>query len=103
MYFLSLMAGTQPAAEDDAAWNMAVSNLIEVTQTRSVYGQVMNKRSAAGAKSSDTNDRTEPLVGSAVVLAIYKDSLGTKRCENTPILGRFAGSILGSLRGSWRP
>jgi hypothetical protein len=87
MYFLSLMAGTQPAAEDDAAWNMAVSNLIEVTQTRSVYGQVMNKRSAAGAKSSDTNDRTEPLVGSAVVLAIYKDSLGTKRCENTPILG----------------
>ena len=90
MYFLSLMAGTQPAAEDDAAWKMAVSNLIEVTQTRSVYGQVMNKRSAAGAKSSDTNDRTEPLVGSAVVLAIYKDSLGTKRCENMPILGRFA-------------
>ena len=32
MYFLSLMSGTQPAAEDDAAWNMAVSNLIEVTQ-----------------------------------------------------------------------
>ena len=25
--------------------------------------QVMNKRSAAGARSSDTNDRTEPLVG----------------------------------------
>ena len=36
------MAGTQPAAEDDAAWNMAISNLIEVTQTRSVYGQVSN-------------------------------------------------------------
>lgn len=39
----------------------------------------MNKRSAAGARSSDTNDRTEPLVGAAVVLSIYKDSLGTKR------------------------
>lgn len=39
-YFLSLMAGTQPAAEDNASWIMAVSNLIEVTQTRSVYGQV---------------------------------------------------------------
>lgn len=41
--------------------------------------QVMNKRSAAGARSSDTNDRTEPLVGASVVLSIYKDSLGTKR------------------------
>jgi hypothetical protein len=79
MYFLSLMAGTQPAAEDDAAWLIAISNLIEVTQTRSVYGQVMNKRSAAGDRSSDTNDRTEPLVGAAVVLSIYKDSIGTKR------------------------
>ena len=39
----------------------------------------MNKRSAMGAKSSDTNDRTEPLVGAAVVYEIYKNSLGTTR------------------------
>lgn len=38
MYFLSLMAGTSPAAEDPGAWVVAISNLIEVTQTRSVYG-----------------------------------------------------------------
>ena len=55
-----------------AAWGVAISNLIEVTQTRSVYGQVMNKRAASGSKSSDSNDRTEPLVGSRVVLEIYE-------------------------------
>ena len=34
----------------------------------------MNKRAAAGAFSSDTNDRTEPLVGSRVVLKIWQDA-----------------------------
>eukprot|EP01052_Picozoa_sp_SAG31_P022936 SAG31_NODE_1852_length_7072_cov_12.649792_4_plen_521_part_00 len=81
MYFLSLMAGTTPAAQAPGAFNVAISNLIEVTQTRSVYGHVMNKRAAAGATSSDTNDRTEPLVGSAVVLQIYEDAKGTDREE----------------------
>ena len=74
MYFLSLMAGTSPAAEDAGAWGVAISNLVEVTQTRSVYGHVMNKRAASGSRTSDTNDRTEPLVGSAVVLRIYEDA-----------------------------
>ena len=40
-YFLSLMAGTAPAAADAGAWGVAISNLIEVTQTRSVYGHVV--------------------------------------------------------------
>jgi hypothetical protein len=44
MYFLSLMAGTLPAAADSAAFDIAISNLIGVTQTRSSYGLVMNKR-----------------------------------------------------------
>ena len=79
MYFLSLMAGTSPAAEDPGAWGVAVSNLIEVTQTRSVYGHVMNKRAASGSTTSDTNDRTEPLVGSAVVLRMLEDAKGTAR------------------------
>ena len=52
MYFLSLMAGTSPAAEDTGSWAVAISNLIEVTQTRSVYGHVMNKRAASGARTS---------------------------------------------------
>jgi len=56
------MAGTLPAASDESAFGVAVSNLIEVTQTRSAYGQVMNKRAAAGDRSSDTNDRSEPCV-----------------------------------------
>ena len=81
MYFLSLMAGTKPAAEDAGAWGVAISNLIEVTQTRSAYGQVMNKRAASGSRSSDTNDRSEPYVGSRVVLRIYQDALGTPREE----------------------
>ena len=42
---------------------------MQVTQTRSAYGQVMNKRAARGSSSSDSNDRTEPLVGSTVRLA----------------------------------
>jgi hypothetical protein len=79
MYFLSLMAGTRPAADDAGAWGIAVSNLIEVTQTRSAYGQVMNKRAAVGSRTSDTNDRSEPYVGSQVVLRIYRDALGTAR------------------------
>ena len=42
MYFLSLMAGTAPAAQvSPASWDVAISNLIEVTQTRSVYGHVV--------------------------------------------------------------
>ena len=56
------MAGTLPAASDESAFGVSVSNLIEVTQTRSSYGQVMNKRAAAGDRSSDTNDRSEPCV-----------------------------------------
>ena len=55
MYFLSLMAGTDPAASNPAAFDIAISNLIGVTQTRSGYGLVMNKRAAAGSASSDTN------------------------------------------------
>jgi putative isomerase len=35
----------------------------------------MNKRAAAGSKSSDTNDRTEPLVGSTVVQRIFADAV----------------------------
>jgi hypothetical protein len=35
MYFLSLMAGTLPAAADPAAYDIAISNLIEVTQVES--------------------------------------------------------------------
>lgn len=38
----------------------------------------MNKRAAAGSDTSDTNDRTEPLVGSAVVLRIFEDAKGTR-------------------------
>ena len=45
---LSLMAGTLPAASNPRAFDIAVSNLIEVTQTRSAYGHVMNKRAASG-------------------------------------------------------
>ena len=80
MYFLSLMGATSPAAAvSNSAFEIAVSNLIEVTQTRSAYGMVMNKRAAAGSASSDSNDRTEPLVGSMVVSFIYEDSKGTER------------------------
>ena len=112
MYFLSLMAGTAPAAytasggagpgsrtthaatpaasaaqahehkydsASDAAFALALSNLVEVTQTRSAYGQVMNKRAASGSSSSDSNDRTEPLVGSMVTWRILSDALGTSR------------------------
>ena len=79
MYFLSLMGGTVPAAINPAAFDIAISNLIEVTQTRSSYGQVMNKRAASGSSSSDTNDRTEPLVGSTVVKRMYDDAQGTPR------------------------
>ena len=75
------MAGTAPIANDSAAWAIAVSNLVEVTQTRSVYGHVMNKRAASGASSSDTNSRTEPLVGAMVVLHIWQDAVGTPREE----------------------
>ena len=39
MYFLSLMAGTGPAANDSAAFDIAISNIIGVTQTRSAYGK----------------------------------------------------------------
>eukprot|EP00040_Diaphanoeca_grandis_P024748 m.136415 g.136415 ORF g.136415 m.136415 type:complete len:891 (+) comp29849_c1_seq1:147-2819(+) len=79
MYFLSLMAGTSPAADNSKAFDIAISNLIEVTQTRSAYGQVMNKRAANGASTSDTNDRTEPYVGSLVVKRIFDDAKGTPR------------------------
>ena len=80
MYFLSLMAGTAPAAaSDSAAFDIAISNLIGVTQTRSAYGLVMNKRAAVGSDSSDTNGRTEPLVGAMVVHRIYMDAVGTPR------------------------
>ncbi len=40
MYFLSLMAATEPAASNSHAFDIGVSNLIEVTQTRSAYGHV---------------------------------------------------------------
>ena len=80
-YFLSLMAGTLPAAKNPAAFDVAISNLIEVTQTRSAYGQVMNKRAAVGSRSSDTNGRSEPYVGSRVVLRMYEDAVGTPREE----------------------
>jgi hypothetical protein len=46
------------AAHDPAAFDVAISNLIEVTQTRSAYGEVMNKRAAVGSVSSDTNGRS---------------------------------------------
>lgn len=78
MYFLSLMAGTRPAAEN-GAFDLAISNLIETTQTRSAYGQVMNKRAAAGSSSSDSNDRTEPYVGAMVVQRLWEDAQGTPR------------------------
>jgi hypothetical protein len=75
MFFLSLMAGTAPAAtSDSAAFDIAISNLIETAQTRSVYGQVMNKRAASGASTSDTNDRTEPLVGAMVTHRMWQDA-----------------------------
>lgn len=62
MFFLSLMASSMPAANNPHAFAIGVSNLIEVAQTRSAYGQVMNKRAASGSSTSDTNDRTEPYV-----------------------------------------
>ena len=40
MFFLSLMGASLPAAADNYTFEVAISNLIEVTQTRSVYGQV---------------------------------------------------------------
>ena len=79
MYFLSLMAGTLPAAANSAAFDIAISNLIETTQTRSAYGQVMNKRAASGSSTSDTNDRSEPYVGSMVTHRIWQDAQGTER------------------------
>eukprot|EP00937_MAST-01D_sp_MAST-1D-sp2_P000301 g301.t1 len=91
MFFLSLMAGTAPAAEHSpAAWRIAVSNMIEVAQTRSAYGQVMNKRAAAGSSSSDSNDRTEPLVGAMVVWRVLADAQGTAREEDA----RWAAELL---------
>ena len=73
------MPGTEPAASNSAAFDIAISNLIGVTQTRSGYGLVMNKRAAEGSASSDTNGRTEPLVGAMVVRRIYEDAQGTRR------------------------
>jgi hypothetical protein len=64
---------------DPAAFDIGISNLIEVTQTRSAYGHVMNKRAMRGGSSSDTNDRSEPYVGAMVVSRMYVDSLGTPR------------------------
>ena len=79
MFFLSLMAGTRPAAAFPSAFDIALSNLIEVTQTRSAYGFIMNKRAAAGSASSDANDRSEPLVGAMVLQRMWQDSTGQRR------------------------
>ena len=79
MYFLSLMAGTRPAAAFPSAFDIALSNLIEVTLTRSAYGFIMNKRAAAGSASSDANDRSEPLVGAMVLQRMWQDSTGQRR------------------------
>ena len=81
MYFLSLMAGTRPATNSQAAMDIAISNLVEVTQTRSAYGFVMNKRAAAGSSSSDANDRTEPMVGALVLHRIWQDATNGARDE----------------------
>lgn len=40
---------------------------------------MMNKRAARGSASSDTNGRTEPLVGATVVLMMIEDAKGTER------------------------
>ena len=104
MYFLSLMAGTRPAADDAGAWGVAISNLIEVTQTRSAYGQVMNKRAAVGSKSSDTNDRSEPYVGSRVVLRIYQDACRSSntRCDTMKwVVELLFPSLLGWNQWAW--
>lgn len=99
---MSLMAGTLPAANNAAAFDMALSNLIEVTQTRSAYGEVMNKRAAVGSRSSDTNGRSEPYVGSRVVLRIYEDTLGTPR-EDTMrwVVDLLFPSLLGWNQWAW--
>ena len=70
MFFLSLMAGTSPAAENSHAFDIAMSNLIETAQTRSAYGHVMNKRAASGSSTSDSNDRSEPFVGAMITVNI---------------------------------
>lgn len=70
MFFLSLMAGTSPAAENSHAFDIAISNLIETAQTRSAYGHVMNKRAASGSSTSDSNDRSEPFVGAMITVNI---------------------------------
>eukprot|EP01079_Euglenida_sp_SAG-EU17-18_P008042 gene8041-1437_t len=102
MYFLSLMAGTAPAAASQDSFEIAVSNLIGVTQTRSAYGQVMNKRAAAGSSTSDSNDRTEPYVGSMVVHRMYVDSLGTPReATMTWVVRLLYPTLLGWNQWAW--
>ena len=44
---------------------------MQVTQTRSVYGHVMNKRAATGAKTSDTNDLMHPCAYSLMHLHMH--------------------------------
>jgi len=61
IYFLALMSSLDNK-------DLAYTNLIAVTQTRSVYGFVPNKRT----QGSSTNDRSEPYVGAQVTLKIYQ-------------------------------
>eukprot|EP00051_Salpingoeca_urceolata_P013522 m.169852 g.169852 ORF g.169852 m.169852 type:complete len:934 (+) comp17815_c0_seq5:96-2897(+) len=98
-YFLSLMACTRPVALDDVAFDIGVSNLIEVTQTRSAYGQVMNKRAASGSSSSDTNDRSEPYVGAGVVKRIYDDALASGSSHRKATMAWVVRLLFPSLLG----
>lgn len=61
IYFLAFMASLDNK-------ELAYTNLIAVTQTRSVYGFIPNKRT----EGSSTNDRSEPYVGAQVTLKIYQ-------------------------------
>lgn len=104
MYFLSLMAGTAPAANVTAAFDIALSNLIEVTQTRSAYGMVMNKRAARGSASSDANDRTEPMVGAMVVHRLWQDAAHdkTRRTKLQWVVELLLPTLLEWHKWAWR-
>ena len=78
MYLLSLMGATAAAAAVSiAAFEIAISNLSEVTQTRSCYGMVMNKRAALGSASSDSNDRCDSTEPNALYVSDSADQLVT--------------------------
>jgi hypothetical protein len=101
-YFLSLISGTRPAACSQAAFEIGVTNLIEVTQTRSAYGFVMNKRAALGASSSDSNDRSEPMVGAMVLQRIWHDAGEERRRTLQWVMELLWPTLLQWNQWSWR-